>query len=198
MSCPECGDAEGACACGTRYSEVLVEQQGFVRAPAAGKKLQNTYHPYYIARLREHNQKAVRLHVRIQKWRVALGKLCGQLRLQSVIQDAALRLVQGQLSRRFQGTKESHKRLGCACLLIAASQHSLGLTLDEVACRCEVKANLLQRMVWKVCRDNGVQVSRSQANAEALVGRICQHLNVAQAGGVTAYAGKVMSIANQG
>ncbi|CAJ1357216.1 unnamed protein product, partial [Effrenium voratum] len=72
------------------------------------------------------------------------------------------------------------------------------LTLDEVACRCEVKANLLQRMVWKVCRDNGVQVSRSQANAEALVGRICQHLNVAQAGGVTAYAGKVMSIANQG
>ena len=33
---------------------------------------------------------AVRLHVRIQKWRVALGKLCGQLRLQSVIQDAAL------------------------------------------------------------------------------------------------------------
>ena len=46
--------------------------------------------------------------VRTQKWRVALGQLCGQLKLQSGIRDGALRLVQHM--GRFRGSKESRFR----------------------------------------------------------------------------------------
>ena len=46
--------------------------------------------------------------MRTQKWRVALGQLCGQLKLQSGIRDGALRLVQHM--GRFRGSKESRFR----------------------------------------------------------------------------------------
>eukprot|EP00434_Breviolum_minutum_P009261 symbB.v1.2.008162.t1/scaffold512.1/size193505/3 len=183
------------------------------------QKLEVKRHDFQLERMRAINAKAMAAQVRLQRWRLALAKLCGQLKLQDAIQDSAFRLLQHRLSKKaFRGPKERHKLLGCACLVVAASKHNVGafatieiprpdvvtgspgagLTLEEVATKCQVKVNLLQKMLWKVCKETGVQPSRNEGNAEALLMRICRHLNITQTGGVCAYGCKLVSIASQG
>ena len=72
--------------------------------------------------------------------------------------------------------------MGCACVLVAASKRNLGLTIEELAVRCEVKVNLLQRMVWRVCKATGLRVSRTSDNAEALLARVSRHFGITQTG----------------
>ncbi|CAK9099771.1 unnamed protein product [Durusdinium trenchii] len=201
-TCSECGSTDvevqrgvhTCCACGAALENLGCE----LLRGNLHKKLEVKRHDHHLMRLKQINRNAVLMQVRQQKWRAALGKLCGILRLQPAIQDAALRLVQHTCSRGFRGSKERHKLLGCACLLVAASKHNIGVTLEEVANRCEVQANLLQKMVWKVCAQSGLRISRTEENAEALMMRMCNYLNVTQTGGVCAYGRKLVAVAQQG
>ena len=49
-------------------------------------------------------------------------------------------------------SEEKHKLLGCACVLLAASKQHVGLTIEELAVRCDVKA-------WHA--ENSVEVPQS-------------------------------------
>eukprot|EP00913_Durusdinium_trenchii_P009372 g8808.t1 len=130
-TCSECGSTDvevqrgvhTCCACGAALENLGCE----LLRGNLHKKLEVKRHDHHLMRLKQINRNAVLMQVRQQKWRAALGKLCGILRLQPAIQDAALRLVQHTCSRGFRGSKERHKLLGCACLLVAASKHNIGV-----------------------------------------------------------------------
>eukprot|EP00435_Cladocopium_sp_Y103_P060270 s650_g22.t1 len=169
----------------------------------AAKKVQVQRNDFQMARLRAINAKAMTMHLRLERWKMALDKLCGQLKLQDAIRDSAFRL-------------ERHKLLGCACLVVAASKHNVGVTLEEVSLRCDVKANLLQKMIWKVCKETGerrerrglveptLQAPQHQSDrtwdshhVSPLEPVPLQHLPMLP-GGVCAYGCKLVSIAGQG